>query len=138
MNGLTVPGASDPRFSPAPDSGDLDHRQVGRYFQIINERNMEALGEVFAEHSSIVGGNDGPWSTGVAGLEQLKAGAEEFLEEHPTWRIVIDNIIGEGDKVAVRWTGFEEGKPTRVAVVMFRVSDGKIVNDWYCGRRLDE
>ena len=111
---------------------------VMRYFEIINERSMEALGEVFAEDSSIVGGDEGPWSTGVAGLEQLKAGGEEFLGEHPTWRIVIDNMIGEGDKVTVRWTGFEEGKPTRVAVVMFRVSDGKIVDDWYCGRGLEE
>lgn len=110
---------------------------VRRYFEILNEGPAEALGEVFAVASSRVIRKD-RWATGVPGLEELKTDWDKRSRKYPTWRVVIDNIIGEGDKVAVRWTGFVEGKPAHIAVVMFRVSDGKIVDDWYCGRVLDQ
>ena len=102
---------------------------VQRYFEILNEGTAEVLGEVFPVASSRVIRKDG-WSTGVPGLEELKAEMGERCRKHPTWRLVINDIIGEGDKVTVRWTGYEGDKPGHIAVVMFQVSDGKIVEDW--------
>ena len=116
---------------------------VRRYHDILNDKTVEApealaaFGEVLAEDYASRSGTEGPWSTLYQGLPS-ETRWEEHVRRHPTRRVVIDDIIGEGDKVAIRWTRFEEGKPTANAVVMFRLSDGKIVDDWSCSRELDE
>ena len=114
---------------------------VERYHEILNERKveaLEALGEVLAEDYADHSGSKGPWSTRIQGLEQAKGHFAEAVRKHPVGRVVLDDIIGEGDKVAFRWTALDKGKPMANAVAMVRLSDGKIVDDWFCSRMLDE
>ncbi|MHC4621705.1 MAG: ester cyclase [Planctomycetota bacterium] len=111
--------------------------------EIINERKFEALGEVLAEDYVNYNPSDSSWSPDMQGLERMKEAAKEALEggwfaEHPTWRIFVDDIIGEGDKVAARLTAYEEGKAVRHTIVFYRLSDGKIVDDWYCNTQIQD
>jgi hypothetical protein len=48
----------------------------------------------------------------------------------------IDDIIGEGDKVAVRYTVFDGEKPVGNGIGFYRFSGGRIVDHWYCFREL--
>ncbi len=73
-------------------------------------------------------------------------GYEEFVIEHrdifPDLEFVLDDVIGEGDRVAVRWTrsGSQEKsvmgvEPTgnRIAVsgmTIYRITDGRIAEAW--------
>lgn len=117
---------------------------VRRYIEILGT-DVEApdafatLGEVIAEEYANRSGTEGPWSILMQGRDPsgFSAWWEEQGRDHPTRRFVIDDIIGEGDKVAIRLTRFEKGKPTANQIVMFRLAGGKIVDDWYCARDLD-
>ena len=111
--------------------------------EILNERKLEALGEVLAENYVRYDPGDSAWSPRLQGLERAKERAREMLEggwfaEHPTWRVSVDDIIGEGDKVAARITSWEDGKPVGHSIVFYRLADGKIVDDWYCGAQIQE
>ena len=115
---------------------------VRRYYEVLNETSLEApearaaLGEVFADDYTNRSGSDGPWSVVIEGIDAA-AFSEWWAQRDPTRRFVIDDIIGEGDKVAIRLTQFKKGKAAANQVVVFRLSDGKIVDDWFCGRDLD-
>ena len=45
-----------------------------------------------------------PSNPGLTGLENLKRFVNEWLSAFPVTRNVIDDILAEGDSVAVRWT----------------------------------
>jgi len=50
--------------------------------------------------------------------------------------VCVDDIIGEGDKVAARLTAYEEGKPVEHTIVFYRLSGGKIVDAWACSTQI--
>jgi len=104
--------------------------------EIVSGRKLEAFGEVLAENYVNYKLSDSSWSPGIQGLERAKEVFGEGLAEYPTYRVSVDDIIGEGDKVAARLTGFLEGKPFRKLIVFYRFSDGKIVEDWYCDAQI--
>ena len=116
---------------------------VRRYYEILNETSsgvpeaMESLREVFAEDYTNRSGTDGPWSVIMQGEPDPADFARWWETLEATRRFVIDDIIGEGDKVAIRLTQFKKGKAAANQVVVFRLSDGKIGDDWFCGRDLD-
>jgi predicted SnoaL-like aldol condensation-catalyzing enzyme len=69
-----------------------------------------------------------PGAEGVAWLN-------DWLHEHVAGlRFVIDDVVAEGDKVAVRWTltgRTGDGKPmVERAIVMFRLVDGRVAERW--------
>jgi predicted ester cyclase len=105
--------------------------------EILSDRRLEALGEVLAENYVHYDASDSSWSPNIQGLDQAKEQARESLEggwfaQHPTWRVSVDDIIGEGDKVAARLTAYEEGKPVGHSIVFYRLCGGKIVDAWAC------
>jgi len=55
----------------------------------------------------------------------------------PGWQVVIEDLIGEGDLVAVRGVYTNKGKPVANFIGFYRFSGGKIVDNWYCSRQLD-
>ena len=84
----------------------------------------------------------------VAGLEPGRAGFKQFIglvaTVFPDNRLTIDDLLAEGDRVAVRWTSYNThtggeffGIPPsgRTAVftgtTIYRVVNGKIVELWY-------
>ena len=105
--------------------------------EIINGRKLEAFDQVlhtdYVNHS----GSDSSWATTIQGLEQAKRRFGELFQRAPGWQVVLEDLIGEGDRVVARGTFTNEGK-TANFISVYRFSDGKIVDDWYCSRQLDQ
>ena len=95
---------------------------------------LELLDENYVNRS----GTTAPWATIIQGLDEAKARFGQVIQENPTFRVTIEDMIAEGDKVAVRLTFYGEGKPFGNAMALYRLKGGKIVDDWYCMTRLEE
>lgn len=105
---------------------------VRRWNEILNEQDLEAFDEVLHPDYTNRSSRKGPWTgTDIHGLEVTKTYFADAFQRTPTWKIAIDDLIAEGDKVAARMTWFEEGKPTMVAIACYRLTDGKIIDDWF-------
>ncbi|WP_309225517.1 ester cyclase [Quadrisphaera sp. INWT6] len=105
-----------------------------RYLSRCNEHRVDDLGEFISEDVS----GSGP----VDGLAAYTAGVKEVCKAFPDYRWDVQDRIVQGDTIAVRLTGrgthtglFSGVAPTgrRIEVqelVVYRVTDGKIVNCW--------
>jgi len=84
----------------------------------------------------------------VRGVEGLKRVAEGFRAGFPDRRVIVEDIISEGDKVVVRVTqqGTHQGVfqgivPTGkqvgvTGIAIFRVVNGKVAEEWLSSDRL--
>jgi predicted ester cyclase len=111
---------------------------VRRYQEIYNRNNLDALGEVVSEElltPRIMPGIP-------TGIEGAKAAHQIMLTGFPDYQTIIDDLFGEGDKVAARITmsgtntGSFMGIPPTGKYVSFtgiyiaRLANGKIVEHW--------
>lgn len=73
-------------------------------------------------------------SSGLAGVVDVERFVVGSRQRWMTLAFTIDDIIAEGDRVAVRWTG--RGTPRRgqeaswTGMGFYRLRDGKIVEHW--------
>jgi len=84
----------------------------------------------------------------VRGVEELVRVTEGFRIAFPDRRVTVDDIISDGDRVAVRVTqegthqgSFQgmamTGKRVGVtAIAIFRIANGKVVDEWLSSDRL--
>jgi steroid delta-isomerase-like uncharacterized protein len=112
-----------------------------RYFEECNKGKAAAMAVIdetcatnFVYHNAT--GMD------IHGLKGFKQSENEIFTALPDLRFTVDDIIAEGDKVAVRWTvtGTHKGafmgilptnkKITYWAIEINRLSNGKIVESW--------
>ena len=105
--------------------------------EVVNQGNLDALDEIFAE--DVV--DHGP-AGDVGGRERIEEGFETLLGAFPDFTVIVDEILAEGDTVAVRLTerGTHEGAfvgidPTGRAVefeamAFLRLEDGKVAERW--------
>jgi len=96
----------------------LNHRDMERYFA------MYAPTCVFYEPPSQ------PF-----GVERDRQNAERAFTDFPDMRLTIDDMVGEGEKVVVRWTCRATHAPSGksaawTGVSCMRLVDGKVVEDW--------
>ena len=98
----------------------------------VNGRNLDLVYELFHPDYAQRSGTEGPWSVTVQGLEAAKAGFEQVGRGFPTARIAIEDLFGEGDKVALRVTLYIDENPAGNGNIIYRFVDGKIIDDWYC------
>lgn len=111
---------------------------VRRYQEIYNNNDLDHLIEVVSE--AVLTPNIMP---GVPhGLEGAKAAHRIMLTGFPDYQTIIEEMIGEGDKVAARieMTGTHRGEfigipPTGrqvsfTGIYIVRIADGKIVEHW--------
>ena len=112
-------------------------RVARRTVEAYNEKNLDVFDKVFAEdvidHTS---------SGETKGREGSKEGLETLYSAFPDLQITIDELIAEGDTVAIRSThrGTHEGtfmdiEPTGKQfemenTVFARFEDGKVVERW--------
>ena len=110
-----------------------------RWFQEIwNERRLGIIDEVITS-DSICYGESGPM-TGPAGfLDQIYY---PFTAAFPDIRVEVEDVIGVGDNVVVRWTaagthtgdglGFSPtGRPVNFrGLTWLRIVDGKLIEGW--------
>ncbi len=111
-----------------------------RSFEAFNQRDLSAADQIYAPsyvlHSPIAP-PDLP--IGAEGVRQQHAG---YLAAFPDAQITVEDLIAEGDRVAVRVTvrGTHQGtfigvaptgrRVTLEAITIYRVDAGKIVEDW--------
>jgi steroid delta-isomerase-like uncharacterized protein len=107
-----------------------------RYFEIVSQGDLEALGEIlspdFIQHTPGV-------PPGPAGAQAVLA---LFLHGFPDFAVTVDWLLADGDKVVVRsrargtHTGPFMGHPpsgrsfTATGIDVLRVSAGRIVERW--------
>jgi steroid delta-isomerase-like uncharacterized protein len=94
----------------------------------------ELMAPDFLDHDPLPG--QPPGAAGGAYVVTTMHGA------HPDLRFTIDDLVAEGDRVAVRWTlrgtnsGPLLGRPATgrpvelAAIVIFRIADGRIAERW--------
>ena len=108
-----------------------------RFFGAWADRRVDVLDEVVSEDAVIHYGD-----TADMGREGLKQLAAAFFAAFPDGELTLDEIVEDGDRVAVVWTyaGTHEGDlfgipPTgkrfrASGMNMERVQDGRIVEHW--------
>ena len=112
---------------------------IRRYFSVFEQGNIDLLDELLAPDYI----NHTPATPDLPmGPEGVKAVVSMFRSAMPDLKVVIEDMIAEGDKVATRYTleGTHDGElfgvpPTgqRLSIKSFsveRVSDGKVRDHW--------
>jgi hypothetical protein len=64
------------------------------------------------------------------GLDAVRKACTEASKEAPIWKVVVEDVFGQKDKVAVRMTHWNGGKPVRNVIAIYRFHNGKIIDDW--------
>lgn len=113
--------------------------------EVLSDGNMAVVDEIIDPNFGLhLPGSQEP----LRGTEGLKRAAEGFRSGFPDRRMLVEDIICEGDKVAVRvmqqgthksvFQGINPtGKQVNVtAIAIFRVADGKIAEEWLSSDRL--
>ena len=119
-------------------SAETNKAIVRRYIeQILNNQQLDLIDEFFVD--TVVLHGVGPGISGRTALAEFYA---MFGTAFPDWHTVIDDMVAEGDKVVVRYTATSThqgefrgipatGKPyTQNTIVIFRLTNGKIVEGW--------
>ena len=111
-----------------------ENKAIARRWLEEGVTNPDMLGEIFAAESTFNGQ--------VYSLERAKQRSAAWLAAFPDVHYVVDDVFGDGDKVAIRYTGSgthkgEWGglKPTNntvtpTGIYILRFADGKIVEGW--------
>jgi predicted ester cyclase len=99
--------------------------------EIWNQGKLDLIDEMYT--TNLVN-HDATWP-GVRDFESYKEWVAT-MGRPPGLYITIDDMIGEGDKVAARWTGtFTESASgvdaTLTGIILYRFVDGKIVEMWW-------
>ena len=120
-----------------------DSEAVVRRFldEVITQGNAAVMDEVMSQDLAWHGGSFGE----IRGLDSFKGFIGQFLEAFPDLRADVEDVISAGDKVVTRLTvrGTQTGElmghpasgaeATWTDVNIYRVADGKIAEEWFCG-----
>jgi steroid delta-isomerase-like uncharacterized protein len=112
---------------------------VRRFFdEIWNQRRLERF-DAYVSEDFVTSGPTGALSRG---RDALRSFTEGFLDAVPDYRIQLDDLVEEGDRVAVRWVcrGTHRGTLMGVAptgrsfslsgISIYRVRDGRLAEVW--------
>jgi predicted ester cyclase len=101
---------------------------VGSYYErVLNGRELEAVGEFFADERIV---------------EMVKGGCFRYFDAFPDLHVALDDVIAEGDKVFVRstMTGTHDGEYKGIPATgrhiatecaeVYRIADGQFVGYW--------
>ena len=96
--------------------------------EFFNQRKIDAFDRFF--HPNYVQHPGGSLDTTdfATAREQFTQG---LAEAPPDLHLQIEDLIAEGDKVAFRWTAHQGGKAIAGGISIYRIEDGKIIEDWF-------
>jgi predicted SnoaL-like aldol condensation-catalyzing enzyme len=98
-----------------------------------NGHRLDLIDELFHPNYTQRAGTDGAWSIILQGREAAKAALGQIIRAYPKGKLVIEDIFGAGDKVAMRVSLYDnEGKLGALILTIYRIVDGQILDDWYC------
>ena len=101
--------------------------------EFFNQRKIDAIDRFL--HPNYVG-----YPGGSAGTIDRTTFKEAFQgpEFTPDLHLQIEDLIAEGDKVAFRWTMHQGGKAAVRGISIYRIEDGKIIEDWHHNAEVPE
>ena len=113
---------------------------IRRMIEAFNQRDLAFIDEGFSPHFVLHTALTPGWPRGLEGARKLFT---TMLTTAPDIQGAIEDMVAEGEKVAVRWTfrgrhtgeslltGAPTGEPfTLVAISLYRFAHGKIEEDW--------
>jgi predicted ester cyclase len=134
---LAAPVFAQEAAAPPADSVAANKELVKRYVsEVLSANKLDKLDEMLAP--DFIDNTPG-LLTGDAGPAVIRKAQERIRAIFPTVEYVIDDLIGEGDRVVARYTvnastKAEEGAPAQkvhiTGMTIFRVSGGKIRETW--------
>jgi len=109
------------------------------YDQVFNRRNLGFLREHL--HPEVVGHGPGVDDV-VHGAEQVLAFSACVYEVYGDYRLTVDDVVAEGDRVVVRGSVTAVHKPTGrpvrfSGVTVYRLEDGRVREYWRAYDRHD-
>ena len=119
-----------------------DNKTIGRrwFEEVWNDRSVEAIDRRMTPDCVVHGlGRGGEDLAGPGGFKPFH---QAFLNAFPDLRVQVEDVIEEGDKVAIRWTatGLHQGdglgmpathKRMHVGgMTIARIRDGRLVEGW--------
>lgn len=132
-----APAFSQEATPPPADPVAANKELVKRYIsEVLSANKMDKLDEMLA--ADFVDNTPG-LATGDAGPSVIRKAQERIRAVFPTVEYVIDDLIGEGDKVVARYTvkaatKEEPGAPAQkvriTGMTIFRVAGGRIRETW--------
>jgi predicted ester cyclase len=108
-----------------------DNRTLGyRVYEAINAKDVAALDELFdpqvIRHAA-----------GEIGIESARKALTNAFTTFPDQRFVVEDLIAEGDKVALRVTvqgiPVPPGQPLPIIMEIFRIENGRVAEVWGAG-----
>ena len=108
-----------------------DSRALGyRVYEAINARNIAALEDLFDPHVL-------RHAAGETGIESVKKAVTSAFTTFPEQRFVVEDLVAEGDKVALRVTVHgvptAPGEPLPIIMEIFRIENGRVIEVWGAG-----
>ena len=99
--------------------------------EIFNKKNLEGIDELidpqYVNHRS-----------GFRGVEGVKERFKRMISENLDIRVVTEDTIAEGDKVVTRWTWYKGGRAVSTGISIHRISEGKIIEDWFHSSKIEQ
>lgn len=90
-----------------------------------------------ADDYTLRNGTSSPFAPTVTGKDEALRHFTELSERPGQLTVDVLDSVAEGDKVALRMVYRVDGTPAANGMVMYRLRDGKIVDDWVCMTALD-
>ncbi|GHO49004.1 ester cyclase [Ktedonospora formicarum] len=103
---------------------------ASRVYEAINRQDLATLDELFDPH--II-----RHAMGEVGIERARAAVANAFATFPQRRFVVEDLIAEGDKVALRVTvhgvPMPPGEPLPLILEIFRIENGRVAEIWGAG-----
>jgi predicted ester cyclase len=95
--------------------------------EFINHRQIDAIDRFL--HPNYVGHPPGgyPHTPDRTRFKEVL----QHLESTPDLSLQLEDLIAEGDKVVIRYTFHDGGKAVARGISIYRIEDGKIIEDWF-------
>ena len=108
-----------------------DSKALGyRVYEAINAKNIAALEELFDPHVI-------RHAAGETGIESARRALLNAYAAFPEQRFVVEDLIAEGDRVALRVTihgvPTVPGEPLPLIMEIFRIENGRVAEVWGAG-----
>ncbi len=111
---------------PATDNKAL----ASRVYEAINTQDIATLDELFDPHIL-------RHAMGEVGIESAKSALTNAFATFPQTCFVVEDLIAEGDKVALRVTVHgvptPPGEPLPLIMEIFRIENGRVAEIWGAG-----
>jgi len=134
-----VAGAAAPHDAPV-STAEKNAALMARYYdEVFNRRNLEFLREHL--HPEVVGHGPGVGDE-VRGIEQVAAFSAYVWEVYDDYRLTVEDVVAQGDRVVVRGSVSAVHKPTGRPVrffglTLYRLEHGRIREYWRAYDRHD-